>query len=315
MANATEELLKQLKRSKKSEGLIVPLIETFLERPVEVEDKLDRQFLASLIKARSAPRQAGIYSPSMLAACIRQVYFSKTGVKKAKLGRVESHAIFLDGNFRHFKWQFVLWKMHRAGIVKLIDAGTTCLGTEIFVSNEKGDFGGTIDTLVYLPKSDLVCTLDYKGMNGNSFLGAVGKGQPSMTYILQSVGYGGLANSFLANRLPKKIESVFIIGENKNGAVRTRAVNSPLGLQEWKFDLEDYRPLVSKRLKVLRSYERRGKVPPPECVSTRSRMFKDCAFSVICRGEVEQIEKQKKIKAVKINKNGKPKVNFGRKSR
>lgn len=310
MPTSTEELLKQLKRSSRSPALVVPLIETFMKEPVEIRDKKDRQFMSDLIEARSQPRKKDVYSPSMLSSCVRQVYFSKTRVKKHKIHRIESSAIFLDGNFRHFKWQFVIWKMHRAGIIELIDCDSIALGTEVYVQNGRGDFGGTIDNVVYVPSLDLVATFDWKGMNGNSFLKSVDKG-PGQHYIIQSVGYAGLANYSLRKHLPKRIESVFIFGENKNGAMRTRVINAPIGLKEWKFDLEDYRFMVAQRLKLLRAHERSGETPPPECVSTKRMMFKDCAFSYICRGEVERIEARQKRKNGKLKKPRKPKVMFG----
>lgn len=312
MRTATEDLIKQLKETRSSKKLILPLMEEFLEKPVDVKDKKDKQFLSDLIEARAVPRRGGIYSPSMLASCVRQVYFTKTKVKKVKTYRTASNAIFLDGDFRHFKWQFVIWKMHRAGLVELIDVGTACLGTEIFVLNNRGDYGGTIDQLIYVPKYDFVCTLDYKGMNSNSFIKSIYSG-PGQRYISQSVGYGGLANFALKDKLPKKIEKVFIFGENKNGAIYNRMLKSPLGLQEWSFDLSAHRGDVAYRLKLLRSYERRGETPPPECVSTRRMMFKDCPFSPLCRGEVEAIER---AKFGELQIKGKPKVQLnGRKSK
>lgn len=309
MATATEDLLKQLKRADRSPSILVPLIESFLQRPIDIDDDKDRQYLNDLILARSQPRKQGVYSPSMLAGCVRQVYFAKTGVKRERLGRIESSGYFLDGNFRHFKWQFAIWKMHRAGIIDLINCDSLCLGTEVYVHNKKGDFGGTIDNVIYIPLIDMVVTVDWKGMNGNSFLNSVNKG-PSMTYILQSIGYAALANYTLRDLLPKRIEAALVIGENKNGPIKTRLVNSPLGLREWRFDLEDYRMLAAQRLKTLRSYERKGETPPPECVSTRRQMFKDCDFSRLCRGEVETIERVGQ--RLKLKTATKPKVSFSR---
>lgn len=298
---STEDLLKQLKRSSKSKAILVPRIETFLQRPIDVDDDYDREFLARLIEARSKPRKKGVYSPSMLSSCVRQVYFTKTGVKGKRLPRPDSNAIFLDGNFRHFKWQFTMWKMHRAGIIQLVDVGSIALGSEIYVENERGDYGGTLDNLIYIPEIDFLSTVDWKGMNGNGFAGAVARG-PGLNYVIQSVGYAGLANHDLVGLLPKKIENVLIIGENKNGAIRNRMVNSPLGLREWKINIEDYNHLVAARLKKLRAYERKRKTPPPECTSTRSMKFKDCPFSYICLGEVQAIERKNKKLRLKKNK-------------
>jgi hypothetical protein len=292
----TEDLIKQLKRAGRSKAIFVPKIEEFLQRPIEIEDDADREFLASLIQVRSTPRKKGVYSPSMLASCLRQIYLIKSGeVTPKKLHRIEASGFFLDGNFRHFKWQFAVWKMHRAGVIQLVDVGTECIGTEIYVENEKRDFGGTLDQLVYLPEENIIVTNDYKGMNGNSFANSINRG-PGDRYIWQSVGYAKLANSYLD--LPQKIDSVLIIGENKNGPVNNRRVKTPLGLYEWRIPITDHEFTVSRRLKTLRAHERRQELPPIECHSTRQMMFKDCPFAGFCRGEVERVEK-KRVKAHK----------------
>lgn len=305
---STDDLIKQLKRSGRSKAILTPKIEEFMQRPIEIEDEADKQFLADLIEARSTPRNKGVYSPSMLASCLRQIYLIKNGeIQQKKLHRIEASGFFLDGNFRHFKWQFAVWKMHRAGIVQLIDVGSTCLGTEVYVENEKGDFGGTLDQLVYMPDENIIVTNDYKGMNGNSFNQSVNRG-PGNRYIWQSVGYAKLANSYLD--LPQKIDSVLIIGENKNGPVNTRRIKTPLGLYEWRIPITDHEFTVSRRLKTLRAYERRQELPPIECHSTRQMMFKDCPFASFCRGEIEAVEKtrvkaQKKVKFDRERHNGK----------
>lgn len=296
MSTPTEQLIKQLKRSTKSKAILVPLIEDFCSNPVNIDDQKDIAFLNELMQARARKRKKGIYSPSMLASCVRQVYFIKTGKKQKPAKRIENSSYFLNGDFMHFKWQFVMWKMHRAGIIELI-------GSEIYVENDKTDYGGTIDSIVYIPKKDFLCTVDWKSMNGNSFMNSIDKG-PGMRYALQSVGYGDLANNVSKQlELPKKIETVLIIGENKNGPVVNRQSPSPMGLHEWRFELEQYRPLIAERLKRLRAHERRKEVPEPECVSTHRFMFKGCPFSYFCLDEVKQIEQQRKAdKPVKEKK-------------
>lgn len=301
---STEELIQQIKRSSRSESILVPRIEDFLRRPVEIDDDADRWYLQTLIEARSQKRKKGVYSPSMLATCVRQVYLTQKKTKKKKVERTAMSGYFLDGNFRHFKWQFLMWKMHRAGKIVLIDAGSICLGAEVPVMNERGDFGGTIDNLIYIPEIEFVCTVDWKGMNSSGFNRALYQG-PSLQYIVQSVGYSKLANASLD--LPKKIENVLIIGEHKNGPMMTRKVKAPLGLVEWKFSIKENQHHVDSRMKSLRGYARREEMPPPECKSIRIQAFKDCPFSPICRGEIEASER-KQLSTKKITK--KPSVQF-----
>jgi len=301
-----EDLIKQIQRGAESGQLIVPKIEKFLQNPVAMEDKLDRAFMSQLFQARYRERMPGVFSPSMLASCTRQVFFYKTGKDGKKQKRIDSNGIFLDGDFRHFKWQFVLWKMHRAGIIQLLCPEHKPIGTEIFVLNESGNYGGTLDQIYWLPEEKMVVINDYKGMNGNNFASYTAKGI-SLRYTSQAVGYAILGNSVLSTILPKKIEKVIILGENKNGAVFNRKIKSPLGLYEWVLDVEQYHYAIAKRLKSLRSYEKRNEVPPPECISVTRMMFRDCPYNKHCRGEVEKIQAQLK----KVGKDQRPKFQTG----
>lgn len=278
--------------------------EQFFQKPLEIRDEEDINFLNDLVRARAVARREGIYSPSQLGSCARQVYLKKTKVKGHALPRIESHAIFLDGTFRHFKWQFAVWQMHREGIVQLVDVGSIALGSEVFVVNEKGDYGGTIDQIIYVPDINYVCIADYKGMNGNLFAKALAEG-PTKTYRMQAVGYAGLANNALKDRLPKLIEEVIILGENKNGAINTRKLRSPLGLCEWRIPVGgEFKNEIADKLKTLRAYERNKQLPAIECVNTSRMMFRDCPFNKLCRGEVEEVMRQKAKTPVRKKRRG-----------
>ncbi len=120
----------------------------------------------------------------------------------------------------HFKWQFVAWKMHRAGIIQLVGQRTDQdpLGAEVMVMNQKKDFGGSIDNIIYLPDEDYLFTLDWKSANANNFIRMVSDGQ-SLQYKIQSTAYASLANHDKTLSLPRAIDEVMIVSENKNGPV------------------------------------------------------------------------------------------------
>lgn len=309
MTTATEDLIKKLRRSSRSSDILVPKIEAFSTRPIEIDDQKDRDFLATLMAARSRPRKQRVYSPSMLASCVRQVYLHKTGeVEKRPLDRIEATSFFLNGNFMHFKWQFAMWKMHRAGIIQLIKvpySASPALGCEVFVSNENGDYGGTIDVLAYLPWIEEVVAIDFKSMNGNAFFRAIDKG-PAINYVVQLTGYGSLANASSIIELPSRIERVIIIGENKNGPVMNRRSPSPMGIHEWVYFIDDYNHEVASRLKKLRAFERRQEQPEVECYSTNIMKFKGCPFAHHCRVEVEAIKRSQKKRTAKMKEARKP---------
>src|SRR5688500_4611747 len=181
--------------------------------------------MLNLMTARARQREKGVFSPSMLSSCMRQSYFVKTGVEKRKAKSPRTNAFFLDGDFRHYKWQFALWKAHRKGLLEL-------LGCEIRVFHPNGDFAGTIDAIVRVDGKMYV--IDFKGMNVKSFQDHERWGTKEQ-YVVQIVGYGDIVNlacafeSFMGEYLGVEIEACLLIGENKGGPVQS---GSPIALHE-----------------------------------------------------------------------------------
>jgi hypothetical protein len=271
---------RAVREAKRAQGIIVPLLEDLFREPVDIEDELDRKFLANLIKARSKPRHQNIYSPSSVATCIRKVYFQKTREVEPLASLNKSvHALFLDGNFRHFKLQFALWKLHRQKKIKLI-------GVEVFVLSQAGDWGGTFDALVEIDGELYI--IDFKGANTANFMRFIGSGGGPLYYRVQISGYAMLASGTLGHG---KISKALIIYENKNGKINGRKA-SPIGLYEEYVEVKDYRKRIVSRLEKLRYYERAKEIPPPECVTTTSAQFIECPFAAHCRGEVKAKEKK-----------------------
>jgi hypothetical protein len=267
-----------IRQARKAEGILVPLLEDLLRYPVEIEAE-DVEFLQSLIESRSKPRKKGIYSPSALGSCVRQVYFVKTKQKRKIAPNKKTYGIFLDGTFRHFKWQFALWKLHRAGVIHLI-------GCEIFVQSKRGDWGGTLDALFLYQGEPYI--VDFKGMNTRNFMSFISYGT-QLGYRVQITGYGVLVSA--SREFSMKIENCLLVAESKNGPLDK---GSPLGLSEQLIKVSDYKGDVRRRLELLREYEEANEIPPPECTSTKSMEFMGCPFSWFCRGEVEKVEARKK---------------------
>jgi hypothetical protein len=105
---------KRILAARRRKGILVPILEEVLEQQLDLEGPEDEWFMLELMKARARPREKGVFSPSMLGSCVRQAYFAKTGQKKQPATGPTTNFYFLDGDFRHFKWQFALWKAHRA---------------------------------------------------------------------------------------------------------------------------------------------------------------------------------------------------------
>ena len=268
MATPTEISIKQ---SRKAKGIIVPLLEDLFRHPIGIEDDEDREFLRQLIERQSTPRKVRRYSPSALGSCVRKVYFIRNGQTQKVAVNKRLYGIFFDGTFRHFKWQFALWKLHRKGVIELI-------GCEIYVKSKRDDYGGTLDALLRY-KGELYI-VDFKGMNAYSFMNFLSNGAPP-GYGLQITGYGILVSA--GREYTGAVENCLLIGENKNGPLN----DSPLALHEHVVKVSKYKKLVQRRLEILRQYEETNKVPPAECTKTTSMDFQGCNYSWFCRGEVE----------------------------
>jgi hypothetical protein len=278
---------KRIIEARKAKGVLVPILQETLEREVRVEDEQDQWFMLELMKARAQPREKGVFSPSMLGSCMRQAYFAKTGMTKHPATSSRSNYYFLDGDFRHYKWQFVLWKAHRAGLL-------TLLGVEVRIHHPSGDFAGTLDGLVMF--NDGKHTIpDFKGMHVRAFQEFEMYGAP-INYKVQLVGYGEILNQnggFYEGFMGYggggiQIDDVVLIGENKGGPGQRS--DNQIALREEVIPLRKGRSAVKRRLHALRGYVEREEVPPPACYSVRLKQFEECPFAPNCREEVKAIQ-------------------------
>jgi hypothetical protein len=303
LATATEKRLAERKRAVASGALLVPILEELLENEVIPEDQEDYDFLDMLVRARSLPRQKGVFSPSQLGSCVRQAYFAKRGTEKHLMQSPRANGYFLHGNFIHFKWQFALWKAHRA---KLLDLPliTDALGerhaVEVRVSNR--DFTGTIDAIVAI--DGIYHVVDFKGINLIEYQRTIKRGA-NQQYRKQIVGYA----MTLQDSLPKiELGDCLLICENKAGPIA--GSGSPIALHETRVPIKKHQGEVTRRLKTLRWYDGKGETPEAECVSTQHMQYQECPFSRFCREEVldnqRELERraQKRRGSFKVNRPG-----------
>lgn len=277
---ATEKRILQRRAAR---GVLVPILEEVLENQLDVEDEADYEFMLNLMKARARGREKGVFSPSMLSSCVRQAFFAKTQVEKRPVKSPRTNGFFLDGDFRHYKWQFACWKAHRAGLLKLH-------GCEIRVFHPNGDFAGTIDAIVEI--DGVFYVVDFKGMNVNSFQQHEKWGTRD-GYVVQIVGYAMIVNmccafeSFMGEVLGVEIVTCLLVGESKGGPGHS---GSPIALHEDALIVKHHRSKVKSRMHLLRRYDDKKEIPPPDCTSTRTLQFQECPFAYICREEIKAIQ-------------------------
>lgn len=276
----------QILADRQRAGILVPLLEQLLEHQVEIEDEQDMEFMVKLMQARAAQREKGVFSPSMLGSCQRQAYWVKTGKEKFPATTPRSNFYFMDGNFRHYKWQFALWKAHRLGLLEL-------LGVEIRVYDPNGDFAGTIDAIVVIEGEMFV--VDFKGMHVRAFQTFESFGTPD-DYRVQIVGYAMIVNrsqafeSFMGSWMGFEIKRCLLVGENKGGPAQRGT--SQIALHEDVLEVTKTKSQVKRKIHALRRYVDAEEVPPISCTSVRIQGFQQCPFAPHCREEVKERQRE-----------------------
>lgn len=321
MPTKAEKAIIARRRAEESGDVLVPLLERLLESEVAPEDDEDFRFIDMLMRARALPRRKGVFSPSMLGSCRRQAWLSKRGEEKLSPPDSRMNGFFLTGNWTHYKWQFAMWKAHRAGMLELahvpiahewliIDelcqtgsitdeahaAWTDALnfygdgtrpGVEVRVVD--GDYGGTIDVLPILSIGHVV--VDFKGIRLDDFQKTIKSGAKP-EYRKQIVGYAKIANKVLG----LDITDCLLVSECKAGPMLGRG--SPIALHETRVRVADFEGEVNRRLRDLRWHDENDTMPAAECVSTLHMSYQGCPFGgKFCREEVLAVQRRRESAA------------------
>jgi PD-(D/E)XK nuclease superfamily len=243
--------------------------------PLYPEDEVDAAFLLGLIAKRGQAREHHVYAPSLLAGCVRRLFFERTGKDRGSAKSItqqSSNAFFYDGNWRHWKWQFALFKLHRNPDIEF-----HLHGVEVRVHNAKGDVSGTLDAICNI--GDETFIVDIKGMRGFYF-NQFAEGKEHFQYELQLSTYG-----YLLRDTKKSLRSSrgIILAEHKEGL---STADHPIGLHERVIEFKDYFPFIRLRLDELREYEKANTIPPPACKTTTESQFVQCPYRKYCRDEI-----------------------------
>jgi hypothetical protein len=220
-----------------------------------------------------------------MSECLRYVYLLKYhrvwDIPKLRSTRIEPNFYFFNGNFLHLKWQFALYKLHRA-----IDnpAVFALHGVEVPIISKHKDHGGTVDALCSIYGERVI--VDFKGLNVRTFTN-ITYGTVPESYLIQIPDYAMLYNS--RRNGSDRISKGLLVVENKGGP----DPKHPLALHETEIPIELHLPNVRSRLQELRKHGESDSIPPPECVSTQSIQFQSCPFRKYCRDEVKKIQRRR----------------------
>jgi hypothetical protein len=290
------QIEKRIRHQRKRKGILVPLIEDFMTRPVNIESHEDADWLRDLTSKmveREERRRSDtkVFSPSALSECLRYIYLAKNfkelGIPRVFTTRVEPNFYFLTGNFLHIKWQFALYKLDQV----TDDDDFKLIAVEHEIMSKHGDHGGTVDVLCEVDREPLI--VDFKGLNVRDW-GRIARNEIPHAYRIQCADYGMLYNSSIKRRPGgrKLVKRVLLIAENKGGPTN----DYPAALCEAEINVRENLPEVRARLEVLREHEQENTIPPPECVSTGRVQFTGCPFRKYCKKEVQAIERERKSK-------------------
>lgn len=294
------KLEKAIRHERGREGVLVPLLEDFLQEPLEIEDEEDIQFVIDVLTSQVARSQARIerplFSPSQLAECLRYVYLLKhhkeLGIERVKVKSASAHFYFFNGNFLHLKWQFALFKLDRA----LPDDVFKLFGVEIPIVSKRGDHGGTVDALCAIYQLPYI--VDFKGLNVRAFSN-ITRGEIPPQYAMQLSDYGMLFNASTALKKAKrkhgasaetKLHRGLLVTESKGGP----DPKHPIALHETEIEIETFLPEVKRRLTKLRKHGEENSIPKAECQSTGSVQFLGCPFRKFCKEEVQRNARRKR---------------------
>lgn len=283
---------KAIKHQRKRKGILVPMIEDFLRKPVNImpEDLPFLNQLFTVMADREVARKNGskVFSPSALSECLRRVYLQKhhdeLGIPALQSPSVSANFYFLNGNFLHAKWQFVLYKMDRT----LPDSVFKLLGVEVPLISKKGDHGGTLDVIALIHGVPYV--IDFKGLNVRTF-SEITRGFVPEGYAVQVSDYIYLfrTGTDFDSKPELELRKGLLVIENKGGPMPA----FPAALHETVISLKQWKPEIKSRLEVLRAHEKEGTIPAPECESVNTFQFQGCPFAKFCRKEVKAIQKEK----------------------
>lgn len=285
------QIEKRIRHQRKRKGILVPLIEDFMTRPVNIESQADADWIHALTETmieREERRRLDekVFSPSALSECLRYIYFAKNfkelGIPKVFTSRVEPNFYFLTGNFLHIKWQFALYKLDKI----TDDDDFKLIAVEYQVISKHGDHGGTIDVLCEVDREPLI--VDFKGLNVRDW-GRIARNEIPHAYRIQCADYGMLYNAS-KERPTGKVKRTLLIAENKGGPTN----DYPAALTESEINVRENLPEVRARLEVLRTHEKENTIPQAECVSTHTVQFLGCPFRKYCKEEVQAIERERK---------------------
>lgn len=241
--------LKLLKKLKETNLIMTPRLETWLMSNSNlVVSEEHAKTLTEIVTAQPRDRSKG-FSSSSRGTCLRAQMFQYIGVPTMGRGDSRLHSIFIDGTWRHIRWQMMLLE---AGILTDI---------EVPFHNETYRLRGSLDGT----NEDEGWGWELKGTSNSSVVS--GSADPFHNHLLQ-------IHTYFVGR-PDIERFVLLYEDKKFQSYREIVVErTPELVKEVREELEYLNECADDQT-----------LPPvlSDCQRAQGRTFRECAYRDICR--------------------------------
>lgn len=164
---------------------ITPLIDEYFTKR-ELPKYQRRRLKEFSFEVMERPRPKGRLSPSSICGCERQAALKFIGAKGQKRTNVDTELIFLDGHWRHHKWDYIFLDMEAMfpNKIRVLSYEEDVMVPELYIA-------GALDMhlQIKVDKQWLRFVLDFKGANNYAFDAVHREHKPKEEHVLQLLSY------------------------------------------------------------------------------------------------------------------------------
>jgi hypothetical protein len=239
-----------------------PLIDAYLTKR-ELPKYRDRRLKEFSFPVLERPRPLGRLSPSALCGCERQAAFKMLGVEGRKRVDADTELVFMDGHWRHHKWDYIFLDMQAMfpNKIKVLSYEDNIKIPHLFIA-------GSLDIHVAVKMDGrwVRYVIDFKGANDWAFQYVHKNHAPKPEHLLQVLPY----------MRAKKCRKGAVIYDSKN--------RNNFYIFTFDFNAKEWKMVRRWAGRVLDQLER-NVLPPtsPDC--TKGNFMGDkCPFRGLCYG-------------------------------
>lgn len=252
-----------------------PLIDEYLTKR-ELPKYKARRLKEFSFEVLERPRPLGRLSPSSICGCERQAALKFLGVQGSKRIDPDTELIFLDGHWRHHKWDYMFLDMAAMfpNKIRVLAIEEPIVVPDLYIA-------GSLDIHVQIKVNDrwLRYVLDFKGANNWAFQFVHREHKPKYEHVLQVLPY------MRANKC------------RRGGVIYDSKEKNHFYIFTFDFKKDEWREIIRWCDRVLAQIERHL-LPRmhPDCA--RGNFWGDrCVYRGICYGQKNEDDIEEEIYA------------------